>query len=70
MRKMEKGNMEVKELKMIIMEKKVIMMQRTGENIMGEMEEEIKDVGIIIVEEVEEMAIMEEVEEEDIIKRE
>ena len=70
MRKIEKGNMEVKELKMIIMEKKGIMMQRTGENIMGEMEEEIKDFGIIIVEEVEEMAIMEEVEEEDIIKRE
>ena len=70
MRKMEKGNMEVKELKIKIMEKKGIMMQRTGENIMGEMEEEIKDFGIIIVEEVEEMAIMEEVEEEDIIKRE
>ena len=62
--------MEVKELKMIIMDKKVIMMQIMGENIMGEMEEEIKDFGIIIVEEVEEMAIMEEVEEEDIIKRE
>ena len=70
MRKMEKGNMEVKELKMIIMEKKVIMMQIMGENIMGEKEEEMMDVGIIIVEEVEEMAIMEEVEEEDIIKRE
>ena len=62
--------MEVKELKMIIMEKKVIMMQIMGENIMGEKEEEMMDVGIIIVEEVEEMAIMEEVEEEDIIKRE
>ena len=70
MRKMEKGNMEVKELKMIIMDKKVIMMQIMGENIMGEKEEEMMDVGIIIVEEVEEMAIMEEVEEEDIIKRE
>ena len=70
MRKMEKGNMEVKELKIIIMEKKRIMMQITGENIMGEKEEEMMDVGIIIVEEVEEMAIMEEVEEEDIIKRE
>ena len=70
MRKMEKGNMEVKELKMIIMEKKVIMMQIMGENIMGEKEEEMMDVGIIIVEEVEEMAIMEEGEEEDIIKRE
>ena len=52
------------------MEKKRIMMQITGENIMGEKEEEMMDVGIIIVEEVEEMAIMEEVEEEDIIKRE
>lgn len=52
------------------MEKKGIMMQITGENIMGEKEEEMIDVGIIIVEEVEEMAIMEEVEEEDIIKRE
>ena len=62
--------MEVKELKMIIMDKKVIMMQIMGENIMGEKEEEMIDVGIIIVEEVEEMAIMEEVEEEDIIKRE
>ena len=62
--------MEVKELKMIIMEKKVIMMQIMGENIMGEKEEEMMDVGIIIVEEVEEMVIMEEVEEEDIIKRE
>ena len=62
--------MEVKELKIIIMEKKGIMMQITGENIMGEKEEEMMDVGIIIVEEVEEMAIMEEVEEEDIIKRE
>ena len=62
--------MEVKELKMIIMDKKVIMMQIMGENIMGEKEEEMMDVGIIIVEEVEEMAIMEEVEEEDIIKRE
>ena len=62
--------MEVKELKMIIMDKKVIMMQIMGENIMGEKEEEMMDVGIIIVEEVEEMAIMEEVEVEDIIKRE
>ena len=62
--------MEVKELKMIIMDKKVIMMQIMGENIKEEKEEEMMDVGIIIVEEVEEMAIMEEVEEEDIIKRE